>query len=82
MASDAWEIDIEQLTLDDLEILEKGIGPGASAKQIKQTLGRLITNKTAKDIGKIPLKELNKRIAALSQTIQELSVPKESATPS
>ena len=81
MVEDVWEIEVDELTLDDLEVLEQGLGPGSSVPKVKELLGRLVTNKTSEEIGKIPLRELRRHLDTLADTIAELSVPKESATP-
>ena len=81
MTDDVWEIDVDEMTLDDLEVLEQGIGPGSSVAQVKAVLGRLVTNKTPEEIGKIPLRDLRRHLDKLGQTVAELAIPKESATP-
>ena len=81
MVEDVWEIDVDEMTLDDLEVLEQGLAPGSSVSRMKEVLGRLVTNKTTEEIGKIPMRELRRHIDTLANTIAELSVPKENATP-
>lgn len=81
MAEETWKIDVDEMTLNDLEALQKGMVDRRNAAEIKQLLGRLVTNKTAEEIGSIPLRELRVRLDHLSQTIDELSIPKENATP-
>lgn len=81
MAEDTWEIDVEQLTLNDLEMLQKGALVRSDATTLKDLLGRLVTNKTAEEIGAIPLRQLLKHLEQIGRTVDELAIPKENATP-
>ncbi len=84
MAKEDWEIDFLELTLDDLEVLQScagGIPPGMAIATIKETLGRLVANRSADQIGKTPLKELNRQFELLNQQLEEMAVPKETDTP-
>ena len=79
---DAWEIDVLEMTLDDLEILQGFGGPEVSITEVKEALGRLVVNRTAEDIGKLTLKKLNEHLDAVLTRVDELAVPKVSDTPS
>ena len=82
MEEDVWElVDIETLSLNDLEVLEGGVGRGRTASQLKAVLGRLVSNKTPEEIGNYSLRELNEHLAKLQAAISELAIPKENATP-
>ncbi len=77
-----WEIDPLELTLDDLEILQKGFGPGSDISKLKQVLGRLVTNKTAEEIGELSLRALNHCLETAMKEVETLAVPKAIDTPS
>jgi hypothetical protein len=77
---EAWEIDVQMLTLNDLIALEEA-DVNKSARQVRDLLGRLVTNKTAEEIGQIPFSELDQHLAQVRRTIEELAIPKESTTP-
>lgn len=72
------QFDANSMTLDDLELFEPG---GFSASGFKRFLVEH-TNWTAKEIGSIKISELNEISNQLGAAIKELTVPKESATPS
>jgi hypothetical protein len=78
---DTWEIDVQEMTLDDLEMLQAGIVNTSNAGEIKQFLGHLVTNKTPEEIGKVRLRDLHQQLVRIGQIIDELAVPKENATP-
>jgi len=78
---DTWEIDVEKLTLNDLILLEEGGKSLERARDVREVLGRLVTNKTAEEIGEIPLGELWEHLEAVSEAIKD-TVPKSSGTPS
>jgi len=85
MAKEDWEIDVLELTLDDFEVLQAcagGIPADMPISQIKETLGRMVTNRTAEEIGKTPLRELNRQLERLNELVEELAVPKANDTPS
>lgn len=81
-SNEAWEIDVLEMTLDDLEILQKGLEPGVQITQLKEALGRLVVNKTTEEIGMLTLRELGDRLDAVTVQVEELAVPKENGTPS
>ncbi len=82
MAKETWEIELSEVTLDDVITLE-GMSSGLiSCKEIKTFLGRLVSNKTEEDIGQIPLPELREHLTAVGIAVKEaVAIPKESATP-
>ena len=82
MTEETWEIDVLEMTLDDLEILQGWGGDSANITEVKEALGRLVVNKTAADIGKLTLRELNANLDAVLANVEELAVPKENDTPS
>jgi len=79
---ETWEIDPLELTLDDLEILQQGFGPGSDISKLKEVLGRLVVNKTAEELGAITLRQLNECLEAAKQEVEEMAVPKANGTPS
>lgn len=79
---DAWEIDVLELTLDDLEILQGFGGPDANITEVKEALDRLVVNITIEEIGKLTLRELNENLDAVLAQVEELAVPKANDTPS
>jgi len=78
---ETWEIDIDEVTLDDLILLEEGSKSLAKASELRELLGRLVKNKSAKQIGKIPLAKLWKHIDTIGEAIKD-TIPKENDTPS
>ena len=79
---ETWEIDPLELTLDDLETLQQGFGPGSDISKLKEVLGRLVVNKTAEELGTVTLRQLNECLEAAKQEVEEMAVPKASGTPS
>ena len=77
---ETWEIDVDQVTLDDLILLEGGEQGLEKASELRELLGRLVTNRSAKQIGKIPLGELWKHLDTLGEAIKD-TIPKSSDTP-
>lgn len=79
---DAWEIDIETLTVNDVITLEDaGRGGIDSFRQARDILGRLVVNRTPEQIGELTLSELKEHLDRLGEIIQELSIPKKNDTP-
>jgi len=76
---DTWEIDVEKLTLNDLILLEEGGKSLERARDVREVLGRLVTNRTAEEIGEIPLGELWKHLDEVGKAIKDV-VPKPSDT--
>jgi hypothetical protein len=76
-----WEVDPLEMTLNDLEILQKGFGPGSDISKLKEILGRLVTNKTAEEIGALSLRQLNDCLDAAMKQVEGLAVPKATDTP-
>jgi len=78
---ETWEIDLDSVTLDDLILLEEGSKSLKKASELRELLGRLVKNKSAKQIGKLPLGELWKHIDTIGDVIKDM-IPKENDTPS
>lgn len=78
---ETWEVDIDKVTLDDLILLEEGAQSLAKASELRELLGRLVKNRTAKQIGKLPLGELWKHLDAIGEAIFD-TIPKANDTPS
>lgn len=83
---EVWEVDFDRVTLNDLIILEEGAaafsrGDFENVRKVRDLLGRLVVNKTAEEIGEIPLGELWECLEAVSEGIKG-TVPKETDTPS
>jgi hypothetical protein len=76
-----WEIDPLEMTLNDLELLQKGFGPGSDISKLKDILGRMVTNKTAEEIGALTLRQLNEFMEAAMKEVEEMAVPKATGTP-
>jgi len=81
-----WEIDFDQVTLNDLIILEEGAaafskGEFGASRKVRDLLGRLVMNKTTEEIGAIPLGELWECLDTVGEGIRS-AVPKASDTPS
>jgi len=81
--SDAWEVDVQKLTLNDLIDLQKASLDGVKDMvQLRDVLAAIVTNKTPDEIGETPLSELSTRIASIVAFINEqLELPKENTTP-
>jgi len=78
---ETWEIDVDQVTLNDLVLLEQGSKSLERASEIRALLGRLVKNKTAEEIGDVPLGELWGHLDAIGEAIKD-TVPKVNDTPS
>ena len=78
---ETWEIDISEVTLNDLILLEEGAQSLTKARELRELLGRLVKNKSAKQIGKLPLGELWKHLDAIGKAIKD-TIPKANDTPS
>jgi len=76
-----WEVDPLEMTLNDLEILQKGFGPGSDISKLKEILGRLVTNRTAEEIGSLSLRQLNECLETALKEVEGLAVPKLTDTP-
>lgn len=83
MVEEKWEVDAERLTLDDLILLEEAGEGRMKMRELRDLIARLVTNKTAEEIGKLPLVELRTRIDELGEAISEMMrLPKSNDTPS
>lgn len=78
---EVWEIDLDQVTLNDLVLLEKGMEGLRKPSEVRDLLGRLVKNKTAEEIGEIPLSELWGHLDTVTEAIKE-TVSKTNDTPS
>jgi len=83
---EVWEIDFDQVTLNDLIILEEGAaaftrGEVGASRKVRDLLGRIVKNKTTKDIGDLPLGELWECLDLVGEGIKS-AVPKANDTPS
>jgi len=76
-----WEIDLDEVTLNDLILLEGGAKGLKKPSEVRDLLGRLVKNKTAEEIGALPLRELWKHLDLVGKAI-EGAIPKENDTPS
>jgi hypothetical protein len=76
-----WEIDPLEMTLNDLEVLQQDFGPGSDISVLKEILGRLVTNKTAEEIGSLSLRQLNDCLEAAMKEVEQMAVPKATDTP-
>jgi len=81
MKKETWEVDISEVTLNDLILLEEGAQSLTKAKEIRDLLGRLVKNKSAEEIGQLPLSELWEHLDAIGEAIKD-TVPKPNDTPS
>lgn len=77
-----WEIDPLELTLNDLEILQQGFGPGSDISKLKEVLGHLVVNKSAEEIAELTLRQLNEFFEVAMKEVEELAVPKPTDMPS
>lgn len=83
---EVWEIDFDRVTLNDLIVLEEGAAEFSKSdfknvRSVRDLLGRLVVNKTAEEIGDVPLGELWECLEAVSEGIKGV-VPKTNDTPS
>ncbi|HUV74814.1 MAG TPA: hypothetical protein VMW79_10930 [Anaerolineae bacterium] len=80
MAEDTWEIDGNSLTLDEYIVLSQN--PAVDPAESKRVLGKLVTNKTAEELGRdYTWKEINSRIRSAIRAVDESAVPKLTDTP-
>lgn len=81
MSKDRWEIDINQLTLDDLILLEEADqGMAGKSGAIKELLGRLLVNRSADEVGKLTLPELADLVTHIGKAVEESALPKATNT--
>ena len=66
---EGWDIDLSQLGPDDLKVLRRGFGPGGDIPRCKEVLGRLVVNRTAEGIGKMPLRELMRGLESINDRL-------------
>ena len=80
MAEDTWEIDPNELTLDEYIVLMQN--PAVDPAESKRVFGKLVTNKTAEELGRdYTWKEINSRIRSAIRAVDESAVPKLTDTP-
>ena len=79
--AETWEIDPVGISLDDYIVLDRGLGLGRDPQQLKETLARLVTNKTEEDIGALSLRDLNVALDKALKAFKEAAVPKAIDTP-
>ena len=78
---EAWEIDLEQLSVDDVIELEGAAAGQASMGRVRELLGRLVSNRTEEEIGQTSIAELKRQMDRIGQLIEEIGIPKESGEP-
>ena len=83
---EVWEVDFDKVTLNDLIILEEGAaafskGEFGASRKVRDLLGRLVMNRTAEEIGELPLGELWECLDSIGEAIKD-TVPKVNDTPS
>lgn len=77
---DTWEIDPNALTLDEYLILKRG--PGADPEATKRVLDKLVTNKTAEELGQdYTWAEILAHLRRANKLIEDMAVPKGTDTP-
>lgn len=81
MAEETWEIDPLQMSLRDLKVLQEGFGPDMDVSKVEAILGRLVTNRTAEEIGNLPLGELTRCMEVAMAEVENVAVPKANDTP-
>ena len=83
MGKKAWEADLDKVSLNDLILFEEQAEGITKPREVKEALDRLITNRTAEEIGVLSLAELGTHLDALIKSIKEAAEgPKETTTPS
>lgn len=82
MTEETWEIDPLEMSLDDYIVLNRGLGMAGDPEQLKDTLARLVTNKTESDIGALSMRDLNVALDKAVKAFKEVALPKETDTPS
>jgi len=79
---ETWEIDPLAMSIRDYIVLARGTGPGWNPEELRETLGRLVTNKTEEEIEVLSIRDLNTALAGALEAFQDLAFPKKNATPS
>lgn len=80
--AEVWELDVDAICLDDMIALQEGSLTKENLRQFKEILGRLISNKTEEEIGKMPLRDLKTGMDSVTAKITEMmTVPKANDTP-
>ena len=81
MAEDTWEIDPLAMSLDDYIVLDRGLGVGCNPQHLKETLGRLVSNKTEEEIGALSMRDLNVALDSALKAFKAAALPKVTDTP-
>ncbi len=73
------ELDVDQLTWEDMKVIRRASAQGASEDDAEQALFALLTKLTGKDMRLLPLRVVNAVIAQLGMLTNEMGNPKNSA---